>query len=210
MKVWKKAIPLGMALAIAIPTAAWATDDVQIGQAPMEQGTKWQQKMDIQKQAFKGMHGDERLLTIVEQYAPDLKDDFTAVLDERRVMKEQLKAIAESKRETMKQKKESTRDLLQKAKNGEITREQFVEQMKQRAEQMYDRKDAILERGVDWKQQTEAHKEANKAVHDQLKAAVKAGDEAQIREALTALLEQMKETNARIQARLDSINNNDQ
>ena len=134
-----------------------------------------------------GGNFDERkteLLSLVEKYSPDTKDDWQAVIEKRDELKDQwLSPENEEARQTYMEERQAEMQILRdQLVKGEITREEMRERM------------------MNQKGNAE-----NRGVYLDLQAAVDAGDKEQIGALLKQMLEEFLERNAELENRLKDV-----
>lgn len=146
-------------------------------------------------------HQNMYMTLLAEKYTPDSVNEWKDVLKERDRLIGEMRAAREAakqdpewmaKREERKKMKE---ELRAKVEKGEITSEQMKEEMQKWKEKHFP--------GIAGEEEARrAQMEQFRAVHEEFDAAIESGDSAKIKAVLPKLLEQMKAKNQRMAERL--------
>ncbi len=197
----KKLVSLGLTLTLVAPVSVFAAGTTPSlvdgnGKAPSVQGGEPLQAQGKIIQFFKsawhhvtaaGVHREEYFRLLAEKYTPQDVSKWEAAFAERRELNAQLKSLKENgtlqekwgmKKDEMKAKAKEIRD---KVKNGELTKEEAKEQIKQWVEEKKGEISPIFT----------AHKE----LHQSFTEAIAKQDEDAIRTLLPQLLTEMEKEN---------------
>ncbi|RLQ97338.1 hypothetical protein [Falsibacillus albus] len=180
-------IILGTALMLTVPTMAFAAED-QPDSTPKsklhDRVEKWKEHKGERHQNWMEHRQEhqQKLLDLVKEYSPDTLSKWTAAVNERNDLIDQLKdpATREKLKEYHKNQKDGLKD---KGKN--LTKEE--------------RKKLFQQKKTEWKAKREAHKQ----FRDQLKAAVDAKDKAKVAALLSKKYDQFVQTNKMIADKLE-------
>jgi antitoxin component HigA of HigAB toxin-antitoxin module len=217
MKRWQKSVlATALVMGLAIPAgvhaaetqaqpAAKLTQAGQVGVQHERQGehpkTKWHRGMHL------NAHRQMYLTLLAEKYTPDSVDEWKAAFAERERLMTELKAVREQngKDEQNQKLREEWKALSEKlheqVKNGEITREQMKQQLKEWRDKNFGErnpKDAEAMRAV---------MEQFKQTHEAFDAAIQSGDAEKIKEVLPKLLDEVKTVNQHLAKKLEQKKN---
>ncbi|MCK8061495.1 MULTISPECIES: hypothetical protein [unclassified Fusibacter] len=214
----KKLMALALTGIMALSTFAFAdefdaakTDDNLKGKPGIEK--QLGSRPEKGEKPGKEKHGNmeermAKMTEVIENYAPDLLEDFEANWEAHQEIREELDAIKEDLRESHKEEMEPIfEEIKALVESGELTREEAKEDLmaireenKADFESVRSDIDALREAyGVD--------KDAAKAVHEALTAAVEADDAQAVTSALTEILNMMQNHLQFEEAKLDYLNN---
>ncbi|MBR8658782.1 hypothetical protein [Brevibacillus sp. NL20B1] len=152
-------------------------------------------------------HRQMYLTLLAEKYTPDRVDEWKAAFAERERLMTRLKASREQNgkdadKQTLRAEWKALKEKLhEQVKNGQITREQMKQQLKEwRVKNFgeHDAKDAEAMRTV---------REQFKQTHEAFDAAIQSGDAAKIKEVLPKLLDEVKTVNQHLAKKLEETKN---
>ncbi|WP_333870716.1 hypothetical protein [Desulforamulus putei] len=187
MNNWKtKVLSTALALSVLVPAASYAADETTALKVFSQKGFAHHQRINSENRQSL----DTKMLDLISKYTPDSLQDWKNALAER----EQLMAKLKGKAPNHKQKTQLSDEVKAKVnairrdlKDGKITKEQAQEQLKALGLQNFkDKKKAAFENSL----------------MGQFMQAVKDNDEAKIKELLPQLLQQLKDKNQELSARV--------
>ena len=218
---WKiKALSIAIGLSVLAPTASFAADTAIPTEAPLKKKAAHTQRLNAEQ--CQAMH--DKMLDLVDSYAPETMDRWENALAERKKLMEELKENYRLSDEE----KEKLQAIREELKNGTITREQAREEAQELgidkirkhklnyrlSDEEKEKLQAIRE---ELKNGTITREQAREEVQKlnlgakaglvfQLHKAVKDGDDSAIKELLPQLLNQLEEKNQQLSDRLADIN----
>lgn len=227
MKNWKKIwIPAALALAVAIPGAAFAASENSSTTAVQDQGQAQDQHFSGKFGKGKGSQGhqmqrgehdrfamdvnhQEYMLLLAEKYTPDQLNDWKAAFGGQKTIKDQIKPLLEAKKAEQQQNRQQMQQQMQELKNkmdsGELTKEQAMEQMKQLRG---DIKSGQKYMGGSMKEQMQA----DKALHDQFNQAIQTlldtNNAVAVKTVLPQMLDHLKQQNQKLAEKLNQLKQN--
>ncbi|WLR43235.1 hypothetical protein LC087_03305 [Bacillus carboniphilus] len=206
----KKWMTLGVALLIAVPTFAFASEALDDGQTENksevienEKANKGEQKGKCDD---KGGQKDDMLLQLVEQYSPDTLDSWEAAMDQHKELREELKnnrkegkpELSEEEREALKEERGSKED---KQELSEEERAALKEERGSKGKHKGEKPELSEEE----QEARKAEKEEQKQLREQLKEAIESEDDEAISSVLDELLQKLEARNAHLQEKLDNV-----
>ncbi|OZM57115.1 hypothetical protein CIB95_06500 [Lottiidibacillus patelloidae] len=195
-----KGFILAIVLTLALPVLAFAQTDEDSAKEQNKKTKitdvmkkKWEHKRDhIKLGVHKGMY----FQLLAEKYTPDQLSDWEEVLAERKSLMEQIKELKASKKESIKETyKEEMKKLHEQVKNGELTKEEAHQIMKEKFGHFKDKHDFA----GNHEKHHELIKEFNEAIASE--------DADLIRQTLPKVLEVFKTQNERLKAFIASFSN---
>ncbi|WP_052659528.1 hypothetical protein [Bacillus alveayuensis] len=215
----KKWLPAALVAMIAIPTAAFATEtkvteDVQIpNQLESTPILKGHGRFGGHFMKHFGMdeEQEQKLLTLVEKYAPESKEEWQQTIDKRQALLKELRELnpkemlKEKQDEIIKEREAKLDELLDQLAAGEITKEEFKEKLK---EAWDNRKERLQQ----WKNEklsiTKEFVEKERELHKQFREALESEDKEALAELLPKFLEHLKVENERLAQMLENMKQN--
>jgi hypothetical protein len=214
----KKWIPVALATMVAIPTAAFAaekggTEDVQVPEkvesfieaTPILNGGHFIKHLGMDEQQ------EQKLLELVEKYAPESKEEWQQTIDERQALLKELRELnpkemlKEKRDEIIKEREAKLDELLDQLVSGEITKEEFKEKLKE----AWDNRKELLQQWKDEKLPIAKEVvEKERELHQQFRKAVESEDAEALAKLLPKFLEHLKAENERLAQMIENMKQN--
>lgn len=190
MKIKNLVFGISVLSILAVGTVSMAANDIQNCDVGLKEHKRGKVGLGIRHGMKKD--GDSRfhkLYDLVDEYAPELKDDYEEVLEK---LKEKKEVKKEEIKEKLVERKEKVLDMIKEAKEQGLTREEMREKLKQIAKE---RKDSLLAKREEIKNNPEFKEkmEQRKEVLSKFREAVKNKDADYIKKVLEDKLEDLKE-----------------
>ena len=127
MKNWKtKAVSTILALAVLVPTTAFAADVVNGQEVKGTKGFAHHQLFNQEKQ----QEFNDKLLEMVTKYTPDSLEEWQSALATQDQLRQEMKDKMPQRPQLSEEVKEKVKAIQEDVKNGNLTREQAQEQLK--------------------------------------------------------------------------------
>ncbi|KYH35462.1 hypothetical protein CLTEP_06380 [Clostridium tepidiprofundi DSM 19306] len=192
---------------------------------------KWENKVQDRRQHFieKRAKRTEKLKTRYEsmseviskgeKYVPGISDKWNAIYNERMdlrakmddILKGRWTKLDELRAENFQKRLEQRKEIIEKVKNGEMTKEEAKALMKEKRKEI---KDNISERKQGLKQERENYRESAKAIREQMrkewksfKEAIKKEDADAIKTSINAFYENAHKLNDMFKTRIENLQN---
>jgi hypothetical protein len=201
-------VPVTAHAAVEEGSSKASTESMQMGDMQKKHAKLHHNRQEALKM---GIHRQTYLLLLAEKYTPEDLAEWKAAFDERERIIEEFKSLElkekrqDKKAEVREGVKEKMKGLHEKVKNGELTREQAREQLKQWRES---HKENFKNWKEDKREELAPILEARKQLHEEFTQAIASGDEQQIKSVLPKLLEEMNRVNDRLNVKLEEIKKN--